>query len=356
MRNNNSKIIKESFQATGSDKKINKNNRSEANTTDQFKMTDCSFLEEHKVKTRIDYFTTQLIVDSKAAFNTVFQAIDACLNMVGIYVTQSKPYLKYFDYGFLLQTKDKPHSHCGSLKWRKCHGKLQLELTGRGCACFNTNADYFFPLIAVCSEYPTKIKRVDIALDVMARKHGKRFMQQAHSKGLYNGNTGRKPKKSEINSETGKTITIGSKDSTSQIIGYEKGKQLKLPIDSPEYELWWRYEVRFFGREGYAIPDDILFKPDEYFVGAYPKANRRVLKTAEPRSIKREALQKIDADLRSKIKHARHQIGPTIVDLFKRGLNTQEIFDLVQRESTRSQIEFPSYITKEDLKNFPFKG
>ena len=101
MKRNNSKIIKESFQETGSDKKVNKNNRSEANATDQFKMTDCPFLEEHKVKTRIDYFTAQLKVDSKAAFNTVFKAIDTCLNMVGIYVTQSKPYLKYFDHGFL---------------------------------------------------------------------------------------------------------------------------------------------------------------------------------------------------------------------------------------------------------------
>ncbi|MGJ8693948.1 MAG: replication initiation factor domain-containing protein [Thalassotalea sp.] len=354
MKQLNSKIITKSFEDTTAPKDISESKRSAPNVTDQFTITDCHYLESHKIKSRVDFLTIQFKPKTENEFNLTLNNIHQYLLSLGLQATSSKPNLKYFDEGMLLQAIDETKSYCGSLKWRHCFSVLQLEITGKGCSYINTQEQYFFPLLELSQTINAEIRRIDLAVDSFTLKHGLRYMQQAYSRGLYSPASGVKPNKETIATSSGKSIIIGSRHSTKQILGYEKGKHGGFPKNSDEYKKWFRFEVRLRSRTGQTIPLEVLLNPDEYFVGAYPKANARILKDVLPRSIKREVLKTVDKSLNDKLDYARHQIGKTIYGAVNRGMTDEVIVSKIIRKGKKDNIAYPSFITQEDLNNYPF--
>lgn len=333
----------------------NKTNRSGENITDQTMITDCSHLSHHNIKSRIDYLTIQLKPTTELEFQLSSEVLIKWLNKVGIRAVSTEPNLKYFDQGCLLKSADETQSYCGALKWNDTHDVIQLELSGLGCNYVNTHKDYFFIFDTFSKSMEVDIKRLDIAVDTFEKKHGIRFMQQAYSKGLYTADTGGKPTREDLLNEKGRSIIIGSRNSQKQIIGYEKGRQLNYPVGSFEYDNLFRHEVRLRARSSQPISLDALFNPDEFFVGAYPKINRRLIRHAKPRSIKREVISTIDKTLSEKLAYAKHQVGKTIYGALNRGLDSEIIIQKIMRRGKKDNICYPSFITEEDLNSYIFK-
>jgi len=348
------KIISKAFDMTTFPINRNKTNRSGENVTDQTMITDCAYLTHYQIKSRIDYLTIQLKPTTDLEFQLSSEVLVNWLNTIGIKAVSTEPNLKYFDQGCLLQTIDVTQKFCGAIKWNDTNDLIQLELTGVGCTYANTHSDYFFIFNAFAESMEVQIQRIDIAVDTFEKKHGLRFMQQAYSKGLYTAATGGKPKREDYSSEKGKSIIIGSRHSHKQIIGYEKGRELSYPINSLEYNNWFRHEVRLRSRKSQPIPIDALFNPDEFFVGAYPKANRRLIKHVTPRVIKREVIKATDKTLSDKLAYAKHQVGKTIFSAVDRGLDSEIIVQKIIRKGKKDNICYPSYITDEDKKNYIF--
>lgn len=348
------KIINKAFDMTTLSTQANKTNRSEVNVTDQTKITDCAHLTHHNVKSRIDYLTIHLKPTTDAEFHLSSEALIHWLNKIGIKAVSTEPDLKYFDQGCLLQSIDDTKNHCGAIKWNDTNDLIRLELSGRGCTYANTHEDYFFIFNAFAESMEVKITRIDIAVDTYEKKHGLRFMQQSYSRGLYSAKTGAKPTREDNSSGSGKTMTIGSRNSSKQIIGYEKGKQLKYPKNSFEYTYWFRFEVRLRATKSQPIPFDAIFNPDEFFVGAYPKINRRIIKNVTPRVIKREVIKTVDKTLSEKLAYAKHQVGKTIYSAVDRGLSNDIIVKKVMRKGKKDNICYPSFITENDKSNYIF--
>ncbi|NQZ27435.1 MAG: replication initiation factor domain-containing protein [Colwellia sp.] len=348
------KIINKAFDMTTFSTNRNKTHRSEENVTDQTRITDCVHLTHHQIKSRIDYLTIQLKPTTDLEFQLSSEVLVNWLNKIGLKAVLTEPNLKYFDQGCLLQTIDATQKFCGAIKWNDTHDLIQLELTGVGCTYANTHIDYFFIFEAFAKSMEVQIKRIDIAVDTFEKKHGLRFMQQAYSRGLYSANTGVKPQRGDISSDSGKSMVIGSRHSSKQIIGYEKGKQLRYPEDSFEYKYWFRFEVRLRARKSQPIPFDALFNPDEFFVGAYPKANRRLIRHVTPRVIKREVIKATDKMLSDKLAYAKHQVGKTIFGAVDRGLTSEVIVQKIIRKGKKDNLCYPSFITENDKSSYIF--
>jgi DNA relaxase NicK len=349
------KIITEPFKNTGLNENTMNNSRSTPNITDQLAVTDCAFLMINEVKSRIDCLHIQFKPKNEIEFKYVSKVLIDWLNEVGIKSINTEPNLKYFDHGCLLKANDQTNSACGAIKWNQDYDVIRVELSGKGCSYINTNDTYFSVMKELEQTTETFIKRIDIAVDTYEKKHGLRFVQQSFSKGLYAPKTGASPLRENHSSPTGQSIYIGSRHSYKQIIGYEKGKQLKFPKDSKEYSNWFRHEVRLKGRKGHCIPIDALFNPDSYFVGAYPKANQRILKSATPRVIKREVIKLVDKSLRKGLAYANHQVGKTIHCAVKRGLEDKVIIQTIMRPGKKDNLCYPSFVSKADKENYMFE-
>ena len=332
----------------------NKTNRSGENVTDQALITDCVHLTHHQMKSRTDYLIIQLKPTTDLEFQLSSEVLVNWLNNIGIKAVSAEPNLKYFDQGCLLQSIDETKKYCGAIKWNDTHDLIQLELTGVGCSYANTHNNYFFIFNTFAESMEVQIKRIDIAVDTFNTKHGLRFMQQAYSRGLYSANTGGKPQREDISSGNGKSIIIGSRHSFKQILGYEKGRQLNYPEGSFEYKYWFRFEVRLRARKSQLIPLDALFNPDQFFVGAYPKANRRLIKHVTPRVIKREVIKATDKTLSDKLAYAKHQVGKTIFGAVDRGLTSEIIVQKIMRKGKKDNIAYPSFITEQDKNKYIF--
>jgi len=349
------KIITEPFKNTGVNQKTMNISRSASNITDQLAVTDCAFLMINEVKSRIDYLTVQFKPKNEVEFKYVSNVLIDWLNKIGIKSISTEPNLKYFDHGCILKANDQTNSPCGAIKWNENYDVIQVELSGKGCSYVNTNNAYFSVIKELTQTTEVFIKRLDIAVDTFEKKHDLRFIQQSFSKGLYTSKTGGTPLRENYSSPTGRSICIGSRHSHKQLLGYEKGKQLKFPKDSKEYLYWFRHEVRLKGSKGQCIPIDALFNPDDYFVGAYPKVNRRILKSATPRVIKREVIKIVDKNLKDGLAYAKHQVGKTIHCAVERGMEDKVIVQTIMRPSKKDNLCYPSFVSKEDKENYMFE-
>ena len=334
------KIIIEPFALTMSQKNNLENKELDFGFMLQTGKTDCPYLLEKKIKSRIDYLTVQFKCANTIEFTIAKSKIKDWLKGLRIKVTSSKPSLKYFDFGALLNSYDVDIQRCGSLKWKSNSRLLQLELTGYACELINMHSDYFFPLIEISKSIPVDIKRIDIALDDKSGKYNMRFAQKRFSSGAFNARTGAKPLKESIKSNSGRSMYIGSKRSNKQMVIYEKGKQLELPKNHKDFNNWTRHELRLKARSDAPIPLDILLKPDDYFVGSYPRVYQRMLKVAEPRNVTRETIARCGSFLSKKLSHLKRQYGSTIT-LAKQSMTDAEIIKEIERVNKKFQPSLP---------------
>lgn len=144
---------------------------------------------------------------------------------------------------------------------------LMISLNGQGCtyALLGWEKRLFEFLDKLQS---ATITRIDLAHDMLTPSVGIEAFDTIHSKGGFNKG-GRNPdieyrgnwKKPN---QRGRTLYVGSRQSSRYCRIYEKGKALGDP-NSP----WLRVEVEFKSRD-IVIPLDVLLNPTDYFVASYP--------------------------------------------------------------------------------------
>jgi DNA relaxase NicK len=323
--------------------------RSLPNITDQSIVTDCSHLTKNEIKTRIDYLNFNIEGLETKDFTNLKNLISNWLNRLSITAITDKPNLKHYHDGQLLFNQN---NNCGAIKWNVIKSIFRLELNGFGCACISTDNDYFNLIATIAKDFRVVIRRLDIAVDDFAGKYGIRFVQQAYCKHLYHSKNGLKPKYELKKNSGGRTIIIGSMKSNKHLISYEKGKQKNFEQSHVLYR-WVRHEVRLSGTKDYVIPLEAIFNPDKFFVGAYERAHKRIIKNCPARGIKREYIVITDNNLNRKIASARRQYGPT-VQLAVDRLGEKVTLNKLSREGKKHQ-GYPSFISDDDLINMPYR-
>lgn len=136
-----------------------------------------------------------------------------------------------------------------------------------GGACMHLTPERLAALADMIEEKGGWITRCDLALDVW-QGLDVATVQAAWADGLFDVR-GKRPSQREIggwSSGHSRTFEVGSRGTGKLLRAYEKGDQLFGPeADDP----WVRLEVEF--RSSHRILDiDLLRKPANYFVGAYP--------------------------------------------------------------------------------------
>lgn len=340
------KIIKGALTPTENINKVSKNNVLTGSYKESLTKTDGLFLVNNNIKTRIDYVTINLVLVCKDQFDEVMQKLKDWLKSLLIKTSQFRPKLKHFDDGQLLHSYDVVKQNCGAIKWPNNKTSIRLELTGFACELINLDDRYFFPLLQLDKFAKLDIRRIDLALDDLSGKYNIRHVQKSFSKGDYSPKSGTAPTRRDLKSNEGRTIYIGANSSHKKMVIYEKGKQLKLPVNEPFYKDWTRHELRLQGKRTQPIPLDIFTAPDSYFVAAYPKAYSRMLKRVEPRAIVREVKARCKVTLDKRLLHLSNQYGPTVM-FAKQTMTETEIISSVARCSKSNQPSLPIALLQE---------
>lgn len=138
-----------------------------------------------------------------------------------------------------------------------------------GTGCTYANIEWELALFDWLKKLTAHITRIDLAHDVLEKSFlTVDLFDKIHSKGGFNKG-GRNPEIEyrgnwKAPNGKGRTLYIGSRQSSKFCRIYEKGKQLGNP-NSP----WLRIEVEFKSRDIY-IPLSVLLNPTDYFIAAYP--------------------------------------------------------------------------------------
>jgi len=158
-----------------------------------------------------------------------------------------------------------PHGDpIGRLAWGGAHtgGRFFVSLTGDGCARV---ADWI-EVVRLLEVVDARITRLDLAADYPGGEVSVDDALAAFREGSFA--SGGKPPSArlvdDLGSGAGRTLYVGSRQSSKLCRIYEKGRQLGQPT-SP----WVRVEVEFKNR-CFTIPYHALLAADDFLAGAYP--------------------------------------------------------------------------------------
>lgn len=146
---------------------------------------------------------------------------------------------------------------------------IMISINGTGCTYANLNWELL--LYRWLNQFgdDVKLTRIDLAYDALDNHFlSVDLFNDIHSKGGFT-NGGRLPNVEfggnwKKPSGRGRTLYIGSRQSSKFCRIYEKGKQL-----GNENSNWLRIEVEYKSRDIY-IPLSILLEPTDYFLASYP--------------------------------------------------------------------------------------
>jgi hypothetical protein len=205
---------------------------------------------------------------------------------------------------------------------------MLVVLTGGFFERYWKTFQYWYNQIFICSKrYINKhsnkisslrITRADLTLDILEPNHKISDVADNYNKGYFTSR-GQNPRAKIIGpiqnenrkSLEGSTIYVGSPKGDKRFRIYEKGKQLGLAREMPD---WLRYEMTLKARR-HVIPLSMIQEIDSYFLGMLPQKMKEFL---EP-EFKNVALKKVplkDNDGKSKINalvgSAKRTYGPLI--------------------------------------------
>lgn len=221
-------------------------------------------------------------------------------------------------------------------------GWSYVGISGQGCSWVN-DWDRAQEATSACDGYD--LKRVDIAYDTFDLAKGFDATLKAYRAGGFNTG-GRNPKCEPMKPERWEDsaiIRIGNRERDKYYRGYEKGKQILGPqitaaIQSEREDFdplpwlthcttttqdgelvaantldWFRHELELKPKSN-PLPEDLIDRRDQYFVGAYPYLNS-VLEGVESQAfmVRRDAQPKLEANLAAEA--IRRQWGPTLFTL-----------------------------------------
>ena len=205
-----------------------------------------------------------------------------------------------------------------------------VELTATGLGAAKDGWEYRLHQFAQLSQVVDfRFTRVDVARDFMAGEMTVEEVLDAYNSDGFTLSVTRPHLRKEgldwyNDTRKGRTLYIGSRQSSRLLRAYEKGKQL-----GDEESAWLRVELELRSRD-LNIPIDILLSPGDY-LAAYPAfAGDPRFQSAQPRRIaaKQRAMQ---AGIEHAVKYLRMQGSKAINMLLGLGLSAEEVITVFDR-------------------------
>jgi len=238
----------------------------------------------------------------------------------------------------------------GMIGFGATHGRDLVTITGKGCKSWK---DDYYPYVYECLTIAkAKLTRVDLCLDFFDGSVTHDFCLTAFENGLFNQKKcPRFPLKEVLQStkdknvNMGRTIYVGSKQSSKRACLYEKGLEVFGKLDAKTVENcvnpslalvetpvdmqvvaknWFRCEIRFYARDIVLDPRMVLDR-DAFFSGSFPFCEI-VLPCA---STQRPEYIKTDSEIESEkmFMHARNGYGNSIFTWRAMGYSDFEILN-----------------------------
>ena len=335
--------------------KVNESNESSLDGIGYLIQTHCPNIHIENGKSIIDLIKVVFPIKNKQQITDVKHWLSIWLREIGISVSTTKATLRHHSHGVKLFPLDESNDCCGALKWDEKKGTFQLELTGAGCCYVNVSPRGFLPVYALLTYFKGKITEVDIAVDDYTGKFNLRYFQKAFSAGDYKPKRGDGPTRNPERKYPG-TEYLGNSGSNKSMCIYEKWREVGLPKSHPLYKLWTRHELTLRRKNKYAIGFDVLTHPDGYFVGAYEKIHRRIIKNVQPRNVIREKSVKLTNSLSKSATNAKYSYGRVITKVAKFVGDDELAVKIMSRKGSPKRFLLPSYIDETQLKENSFDG
>ncbi len=335
--------------------KVNESNEFSFDGIGYLIQTHCPEIKLEKGKSLIDLIKVVFPIKDKQQIIEVKRWLTIWLREIGISISTTKATLRHHSHGVKLFPLDESMDCCGSLKWDEKKGTFQLELTGAGCHYVNVSTRGFLPAYALLTHFTGKITEVDIAVDDYTGKFNLRYFQKAFSAREYHPKRGQPPTRNPKGKYPG-TEYLGNSGSHKSMCIYEKWRELGLPKTHPLYKLWTRHELTLRRKSKDPIEFDVLTHPDGYFVGAYEKIHRRIIKNVKPRSVIREKSVELTNSLSKSAANAKYSYGRVITKVAKFVGNDELAIKIMSREGSPKRFLLPSYIDEAQLKENSFDG
>ena len=210
----------------------------------------------------------------------------------------------------------------------------RLELTGDGCRLFaaagSGHAKRWLDLQGKLEQAKGRLTRVDVAADDLDGRYPVELAIRWRETGEFD-NRGQRPKGrlyDDMGSGDGKTFYVGSSSSEKQLRVYEKGREMGDPASE-----WVRYEAQFSNSKRKELPLNLLTKPAEYLLGAYPVL--RFLEAMATRiDVTNAAMKATWASCR---RHLKRQYGATLAFIAKHTNSDAELARVVRTLTSEKQ-------------------
>ncbi|WP_286266734.1 replication initiation factor domain-containing protein [Thalassotalea atypica] len=304
-------------------------------------MTNCP-----QNKTKIDHISIEFKTEEQADFDYKKLVIIDYLKTVGIRLSNATPrYMNKFDSGFLLYSsfpefEKKPK---GSIKYFK-NKIIKLELSGSQCTIIELHKSGFYRLFELSNKLVGVIRRLDICYDDFTGKYSVRRVEKDYSNKLYKPASGKTPLPDTKGKGANKTWYLGSFSSAKYLRVYPKYIEQKIAEHDSRYGKWFRHEVVLKNQGVIFIPNEAMLNPDEYFLGAYPKAHRKLIKNVQPRNCQREAANRVADSLFPKYRNMRKQYGRTASVLSKVLQDDELLFQGIKRGGIPERVKLPDIV------------
>ena len=260
---------------------------------------------------------------------------------------------RFYKWRVAIRTPD--GEFCGQIEvgGEHCYRKdgtvtCRIELTGAGCAIYagasrSGHAKRWLELLAKLESSEGRLTRCDVAADDLQGKYPISMAQQWYVAGEFD-RRGQRPKArliDDYDSGDGKTFYVGSKTSEHQLRAYEKGRELG-DRQSP----WVRYEGEFRASSRKELPLDMLRRPGDYLLGAYP-----VLRFLQAMATRIEATKEAAiCTWKSARRHLARQYGKTLRFIVHH-CKTPEALQYVIESATSDQL--PAWASREAAESWP---
>lgn len=210
----------------------------------------------------------------------------------------------------------------GRMDWggESQRGWVRTDIPGKGCEWVKD-----WDAADAVQDLPSaELTRGDVALTTWDGEVTHERVVQAHQEGRFI-TRGRPPALKQILSSderAGRTCYIGTREKSDKFLRcYEKGYELAgilgaryglrvNEIDGKPVEDIYRVECEFKAASA-PLPWDLLRRPDQFFVGAYPFC-ADVLPGVEPDVLMRRPERAPQLDLAAALENCRRQFGPTL--------------------------------------------
>ena len=266
------------------------------------------------------------------------------LDILGFAVAEKLPNGRnFYDYAYKLE------HNAGFVCVGGQKDTLLIMLTGTGCTYAKHGWQLNLYSWLKISAITPKITRIDLAHDDLAGVRSLSWFTREFDKGGFTSGGRRQPKIEMLGNwkrpdGSGRTLNIGNRTSPKFCRIYEKGKK-----EGDKNSPWLRCEVEFKAKSQF-IPLDILLKPSNFFLKAYPcfwVFNEHNISQSKFERIEKEAL----ISMSKAIHITKHQFGRFIfafrTEFHKKGLTDKDLLDLL------TDIENKAYPDRLDKLSIP---